>query len=131
MPAARVDATYLVAGGCVYRLAWCCGKFGRWVGQPYPNLSLQEIFAGVMTGTLRPSIPADCDPDWMALMQGQVQAVGCIRSAAGCWNFFLARSRRSWLAIVALDLMAAVLHGPSLSRQLPEGRASVQWGVWV
>lgn len=36
--------------------------------QPYPNLSLQEIFAGVMTGSLRPNIPADCDPAWAQLM---------------------------------------------------------------
>lgn len=37
--------------------------------QPYPNLSLQEIFAGVMTGTLRPAIPPGCDPAWVSLMQ--------------------------------------------------------------
>jgi hypothetical protein len=37
--------------------------------QPYPNLSLQEIFAGVMTGTLRPAVPPGCDPAWVSLMQ--------------------------------------------------------------
>jgi hypothetical protein len=37
--------------------------------QPYPNLSLQEIFAGVMTGTLRPALPPGCDPAWASLMQ--------------------------------------------------------------
>eukprot|EP00775_Hariotina_reticulata_P008219 gene8219-8411_t len=49
--------------GVVLWEIWTLGE------QPYPNLSLQEIFAGVMTGTLRPSTPHDCDPDWLALMQ--------------------------------------------------------------
>jgi hypothetical protein len=52
--------------GVVLWEVWTLGE------QPYPNLSLQEIFAGVMTGTLRPSPPPDCDPDWMALMQVRV-----------------------------------------------------------
>ena len=49
--------------GVVLWEIWTLGE------QPYPNLSLQEIFAGVMTGTLRPAIPPGCDPDWVQLMQ--------------------------------------------------------------
>lgn len=49
--------------GVVLWEIWTLGE------QPYPNLSLQEIFAGVMTGTLRPSLPPGCDPAWAALMQ--------------------------------------------------------------
>ncbi|EFJ42097.1 hypothetical protein VOLCADRAFT_121569 [Volvox carteri f. nagariensis] len=37
--------------------------------QPYSSYSLADIFAGVMTGSLRPGVPGDCDPDWAALMQ--------------------------------------------------------------
>jgi hypothetical protein len=44
---------------------WEVWTFGD---QPYPSLSLQEIFAGVMTGNLRPAVPADCDPAWAQLM---------------------------------------------------------------
>jgi hypothetical protein len=43
--------------------------------QPYPNLSLQEIFAGVMTGTLRPAVPPGCDLEWVQLMQVRVPGV--------------------------------------------------------
>jgi len=49
--------------GIVLWEIWTLGE------QPYPNLSLQEIFAGVMTGTLRPAIPPGCDQDWVQLMQ--------------------------------------------------------------
>jgi hypothetical protein len=49
--------------GIVLWEVWTLGE------QPYPNLSLQEIFAGVMTGTLRPAIPGGCDPAWASLMQ--------------------------------------------------------------
>ncbi|KAI8469821.1 MAG: kinase-like domain-containing protein [Monoraphidium minutum] len=49
--------------GIVMWEIWTLGE------QPYPNLSLQEIFAGVMTGTLRPSLPPGCDPAWASLMQ--------------------------------------------------------------
>jgi hypothetical protein len=49
--------------GVVLWEIWTLGE------QPYPNLSLQEIFAGVMTGTLRPAVPPGCDPDWVQLMQ--------------------------------------------------------------
>lgn len=49
--------------GIVLWEVWTLGE------QPYPNLSLQEIFAGVMTGTLRPAIPTGCDPAWSSLMQ--------------------------------------------------------------
>ncbi len=49
-------------GICMWEI-WTLGE------QPYPNLSLQEIFAGVMTGTLRPAIPPGCDPAWASLMQ--------------------------------------------------------------
>jgi hypothetical protein len=49
-------------GICMWEI-WTLGE------QPYPNLSLQEIFAGVMTGTLRPSLPPGCDPAWASLMQ--------------------------------------------------------------
>jgi hypothetical protein len=45
--------------------------------QPYPNLSLQEIFAGVMTGTLRPAVPPGCDPEWVQLMQVRGPEVLC------------------------------------------------------
>ncbi|WIA10613.1 hypothetical protein OEZ85_010795 [Tetradesmus obliquus] len=47
--------------------------------QPYPNLSLQEIFAGVMTGTLRPAVPPGCDPAWVSLMQDCWHAVPRMR----------------------------------------------------
>lgn len=47
--------------------------------QPYPNLSLQEIFAGVMTGTLRPALPPGCDPSWVSLMQDCWHAVPRMR----------------------------------------------------
>ncbi|GIL68399.1 hypothetical protein Vafri_21652 [Volvox africanus] len=36
--------------------------------QPYSSYSLADIFAGVMTGSLRPDLPSDCDPDWATLM---------------------------------------------------------------
>eukprot|EP00877_Chromochloris_zofingiensis_P012267 jgi/Chrzof1/7294/Cz02g18050.t1 len=49
--------------GIVLWEIWTLGE------QPYPTKSLQEIFAGVMTGTLRPDIPKDCDPAWSSLMQ--------------------------------------------------------------
>ncbi|GBF93918.1 hypothetical protein Rsub_06167 [Raphidocelis subcapitata] len=49
-------------GVCMWEI-WTLGE------QPYPNLSLQEIFAGVMTGTLRPALPPGCDPAWASLMQ--------------------------------------------------------------
>lgn len=49
-------------GICMWEI-WTLGE------QPYPNLSLQEIFAGVMTGTLRPGLPPGCDPAWASLMQ--------------------------------------------------------------
>jgi hypothetical protein len=55
--------------GVVLWEIWTLGE------QPYPNLSLQEIFAGVMTGTLRPAIPPGCDPDWVQLMQVRAQAL--------------------------------------------------------
>lgn len=53
--------------GVVLWEIWTLGE------QPYPNLSLQEIFAGVMTGTLRPAIPPGCDADWAQLMQVRVK----------------------------------------------------------
>ncbi|GLC67062.1 hypothetical protein PLESTF_000510900 [Pleodorina starrii] len=37
--------------------------------QPYSSYNLADIFAGVMTGSLRPGVPADCDQDWAELMQ--------------------------------------------------------------
>ncbi|GLI71474.1 hypothetical protein VaNZ11_016612 [Volvox africanus] len=37
--------------------------------QPYSSYSLADIFAGVMTGSLRPDLPSDCDPDWATLMK--------------------------------------------------------------
>jgi hypothetical protein len=49
--------------------------------QPYPNLSLQEIFAGVMTGTLRPAVPPGCDPAWVSLMQVR----GCMSIVLLSW----------------------------------------------
>lgn len=49
--------------GVVLWEIWTLGE------QPYPTLSLHEIFAGVMTGNLRPAIPPDCEPAWAALMQ--------------------------------------------------------------
>ncbi|KAG2487029.1 hypothetical protein HYH03_014275 [Edaphochlamys debaryana] len=49
--------------GIVLWEIWCLGE------QPYNSISLADIFAGVMTGTLRPGVPPDCDPDWAALMQ--------------------------------------------------------------
>jgi hypothetical protein len=62
---------FLCSLGC----PWLCTH-----PQPYPNLSLQEIFAGVMTGTLRPAIPPGCDPDWAQLMQ----VWGAVGRACGC-----------------------------------------------
>lgn len=66
--------------GVVLWEIWTLGE------QPYPNLSLQEIFAGVMTGTLRPSPPPDCDPDWMALMQVRVPPGPARRWSAASWT---------------------------------------------
>lgn len=37
--------------------------------QPYNSYSLADIFAGVMTGSLRPGVPPGCDPEWADLMQ--------------------------------------------------------------
>lgn len=59
--------------GIVLWEIWTLGE------QPYPNLSLQEIFAGVMTGTLRPAIPPGCDQDWVQLMQDCWHAVPRMR----------------------------------------------------
>jgi hypothetical protein len=61
--------------GVVLWEIWTLGE------QPYPNLSLQEIFAGVMTGALRPAIPPGCDPDWVQLMQVRQ---GLRASSASC-----------------------------------------------
>eukprot|EP00878_Enallax_costatus_P024117 GHUV01025710.1.p1 GENE.GHUV01025710.1~~GHUV01025710.1.p1 ORF type:complete len:282 (+),score=84.24 GHUV01025710.1:565-1410(+) len=59
--------------GVVLWEIWTLGE------QPYPNLSLQEIFAGVMTGTLRPAMPPGCDPAWVSLMQDCWHAVPRMR----------------------------------------------------
>ena len=33
------------------------------VEQPYKSMAISDIFAGVITGSLRPSIPDDMDPE--------------------------------------------------------------------
>jgi hypothetical protein len=48
--------------GVVLWEIWTMGE------QPYPSLSIQEIFAGVMAGNLRPAIPEGCEPEWAQLM---------------------------------------------------------------
>ena len=35
---------------------------------PYGGRGMSEIWQGVMSGTLRPEVPADCDPAWAELM---------------------------------------------------------------
>ncbi|KAF8068393.1 Wdr35 [Scenedesmus sp. PABB004] len=69
-PEDRVD---VFSFGVVLWEIWTLGE------QPYPNLSLQEIFAGVMTGTLRPALPPGCDPAWASLMQDCWHAVPRMR----------------------------------------------------
>ncbi|GFR48700.1 hypothetical protein Agub_g10656, partial [Astrephomene gubernaculifera] len=49
--------------GIVLWEIWRCGE------QPYAELGLADIFAGVMTGSLRPGVPLDCHPHWAELMQ--------------------------------------------------------------
>ncbi len=74
--------------GVVLWEIWTLGEL------PYPNLGLQEIFAGVMTGTLRPTVPQGCDPGWAALMQE-------------CWHA-VPRMRPSFTDIIArLEAMLA------------------------
>jgi hypothetical protein len=63
MLGALVSQVDVFSFGVVLWEIWTLGD------QPYPNLSLQEIFAGVMTGTLRPEVPPGCDPAWVSLMQ--------------------------------------------------------------
>jgi hypothetical protein len=64
-PAGAVQVDVFSFGVVLWEI-WTLGD------QPYPNLSLQEIFAGVMTGTLRPAVPPGCDPAWVSLMQVRV-----------------------------------------------------------
>lgn len=35
---------------------------------PYNHLNMSQIFNGVMSDTLRPSVPEDCHPLWTSLM---------------------------------------------------------------
>ncbi|KAK9804337.1 hypothetical protein WJX72_008076 [[Myrmecia] bisecta] len=53
----------------VFSFAVCMWEIWTLGEQPYPGMSLPEIFAGVMNGTLRPSRPADCPNEWMSLME--------------------------------------------------------------
>jgi hypothetical protein len=68
--------------------------------QPYPNLSLQEIFAGVMTGTLRPAVPPGCDPEWVQLMQVRVPGVASSAQSKP----HSAGSRVRWLSLLTNQL---------------------------
>lgn len=64
--------------------------------QPYTDMGLADIFAGVMTGSLRPRVPPDCDPEWAALMQA-------------CWHA-TPRQRPSFSEVAErLDALAAQL----------------------
>lgn len=38
------------------------------VEQPYKNMAISDIFAGVITGSLRPTIPDGMDAEWAAIM---------------------------------------------------------------
>jgi hypothetical protein len=77
--------------GIVLWEIWTLGE------QPYPNKSLQEIFAGVLTGNIRPQIPPNCDPLWASLMAVSRGQTLPLQLAA----------RRSWCA-------CAVMHGLGL-----------------
>lgn len=36
---------------------------------PYEDKKVPQVLQGVMSGTLRPGVPHDCDPGWADLMQ--------------------------------------------------------------
>ena len=44
-------------GVCLWEI-WTMG-----MEQPYSKMAINEIFAGVITGSLRPSVPQDMDPE--------------------------------------------------------------------
>lgn len=37
--------------------------------QPYQDMHPGQIFGGVLNNTLRPAVPAWCDPQWRSLME--------------------------------------------------------------
>ncbi|CAH9136094.1 unnamed protein product, partial [Cuscuta epithymum] len=37
--------------------------------EPYADLHYGAIIGGIVSNTLRPTIPESCDPDWRALME--------------------------------------------------------------
>jgi len=90
-------------GICMWEI-WTLGE------QPYPNLSLQEIFAGVMTGTLRPSLPGGCDPAWASLMQ--VGLVGLV----GGWV---------WVGVIKMAWRMSCQRAPQRQRNWAEPHAGL------
>ena len=44
-------------GVCLWEIWTMCAE------QPYSSMDINDIFAGVITGSLRPSIPNDMDPE--------------------------------------------------------------------
>jgi len=42
-------------GVCLWEIWTMCAE------QPYSNMAIEDIFAGVITGSLRPSLPEDMD----------------------------------------------------------------------
>jgi hypothetical protein len=74
--------------------------------QPYPNLSLQEIFAGVMTGTLRPAVPPGCDPEWVQLMQVRPSTAFCVWHACRVHGVMLVHQAHD---LASLDVMQSAL----------------------
>jgi hypothetical protein len=74
--------------------------------QPYPNLSLQEIFAGVMTGTLRPAVPPGCDPEWVQLMQVRASTTFCVWHACRVHDIMFVHQAHN---LASLNIMQSAL----------------------
>ena len=47
---------------CLFEMWTMCAE------QPYKNMAISDIFAGVITGSLRPAIPDGMDAEWAAIM---------------------------------------------------------------
>lgn len=93
-------------GVCLWEI-WTLGE------QPYPSLSLQEIFAGVMTGTLRPGLPAGCDPAWASLMTDCWHGAARLRPAFSDVVARLEAMLARWNASAAAAAAAAAAAGGS------------------
>ena len=49
-------------GVCLFEMWTMCAE------QPYKNMAISDIFAGVITGSLRPAIPDGMDAEWASIM---------------------------------------------------------------